>query len=391
MVDKEIDFLRDAETKPYYNSTMFANPHLSPRHRYLLVFTLLFGGLGLILLLTLPHHCWGIVAMLAAGLASAWLVALLGERSLRRRLHRLREEADALGRGEFGRHVTCAPKDDFIKLAESLDRITEQLKAKCREEDRLRRQLTRSEKLALIGELAAVVAHEINNPLDGLQNCTRIIRRNRDNPEQMMQLLDLMDAGLYRIEMIVRRLLSMSRDEPVHLTPTRLDDVVNDAVLFVQPRLDRHHIELVRRFPDTPLMAMVDRVQMAQVFINLAINAADSMLDGGRLEFAGRVGEHGRTVLLDVIDTGIGIEPNVLPNIFDPFYTTKDMGLGSGLGLSVVKRIIDAHQGKIEVTSEAGRGTCFHIELPAAVEVETPTALPKGMPQSTMQKTPSPA
>ncbi len=383
--------MRDAEAKAYYNSTMLANPHLSPRHRYLLVFTLLFGGVGLILLLTLPHYCWGIVAMLAAGLASAWLVALLGERSLRRRLHRLREEADALARGELSRHITCAPKDDFIKLAESLDRITEQLKAKCREEDRLRRQLTRSEKLALIGELAAVVAHEINNPLDGLQNCTRIIRRNRDNPEQMMQLLDLMDAGLYRIEMIVRRLLSMSRDEPVHLTPTRLDDVVNDAVLFVQPRLDRHHIELVRRFPDKPLLAMVDRVQMAQVLINLAINAADSMLNGGRLEFVGRTGEEGRTVLLDVIDTGVGIEPNVLPNIFDPFYTTKDMGLGSGLGLSVVKRIIDAHQGKIEVTSELGRGTCFHIELSAAVEVETPAALPKGIPHPTVQKTPSPA
>ena len=370
---------------------MFASHHFSLRYHFLLIFALLFSGLGVILSLAIPDHCWGIAAMLVGGLVSAWLVALLGERSMRRRLHRLREAADALGRGELGRHITWGPKDDFVKLAESLDRITEQLRARCREEDRLRKQLTRSEKLALIGELAAVVAHEINNPLDGLQNCTRIIRRHRDNPEQTMELLDLMDAGLYRIEMIVRRLLSMSRDEPVHLTPTRLDEVVNDAVLFVQPRLDRHHIELVRRFPDIPLMAMIDRAQMAQVLINLAINAADSMLDGGRLEIVGRAGNDGRTVLLDVIDTGKGIEPNVLPNIFDPFYTTKDMGLGSGLGLSVVKRIIVAHQGTIEVTSELGRGTCFHIKLPTAVEMEAPSALPTVSPPATMQKNATPA
>jgi len=369
---------------------MFARFHLSPRHRYLCAFACIFSSLGFVLSLTLPAHNWGIAAMLIGGLITAWLVALLGERGLRRRLHRLRETADALGRGEVSRHIDCAPEDDFVKLAESLDRITDQLKAKCREEDRLRRQLTRSEQLALIGELAAVVAHEINNPLDGLQNCTRIIRRYRENPEQTMELLDLMDAGLYRIEMIVRRLLSMSRDEPVQLTPTRLDDVVNDAVLFVQPRLDRHHIELVRRFPETPLTAMVDRAQMAQVLINLAINAADSMLDGGRLEFVGRARASGGTVLLEVIDTGRGIEPDVLPNIFDPFYTTKDMGLGSGLGLSVVKRIIDAHQGTIEVTSKLGRGTCFHIELPAAVETNASGTSPTILSRQPMRTNPSP-
>jgi signal transduction histidine kinase len=237
-----------------------------------------------------------------------------------------------------------------------------------REQERLRQQLTRSEKLALIGELAATVAHEVNNPLDGLQNSTRIIRRNLDNVDQTRQLLDMMDAGLYRIEMIVRRLLAMSRDEAINPVPTRMDEIVSDAIVFVQPKFNRRSIKLVREFPDPTPFAMADRNQFVQALINLMINAADSMRDGGTLTLACRPDDESRTVHLEVRDSGSGIDEEHLPHIFEPFYTTKGKGSGTGLGLAVVARVIEAHQGKIDVKSTPGEGTTFIIELPAAAQ-----------------------
>jgi signal transduction histidine kinase len=208
----------------------------------------------------------------------------------------------------------------------------------------------------------------VNNPLDGLQNSTRIIRRNLDHPEQVRQLLDLMDSGLYRIEMIMRRLLTMSRDEPVCPLPTRMDEIVDDALMFAQPKLTRYGIELVRDFPDAPVFGNADRVQMAQVLINLMINATDAMRSGGKLTIRCRMGNHGQSVLLDVIDTGTGIAPEHLPHIFEPFYSTKGKGGGTGLGLTVVRRIIEAHRGTVEVESQVNQGTRFRIILPAAVQ-----------------------
>jgi len=340
--------------------------HPNPRHRFFLAYAATVcvwaGGVWVLW----PEQGWGAAIMLVVGLAAAWMIAFFVHRHLRSRLHRLREAADAMARGDPAAEIEHPAHDDFIKLADSLDGMLGRLQNTLQEQDRLRKQLTRSEKLALIGELAATVAHEVNNPLDGLQNSTRIIRRNLDNREQVRQLLDMMDAGLYRIEMIVRRLLTMSRDEPVNLVPTRVDQIVDDAVVFVQPRLSRSAIELVRDFPDPPLFARADRVQLAQVLINLMINAADAMPGGGRLVIRCRTGERGRRVLLDVSDTGSGIDKDQLPHIFEPFYSTKGQGAGTGLGLAVVSRIVEAHSGKVEVESEIGRGTCFRIALPAA-------------------------
>ena len=313
-----------------------------------------------------PGHYCGIVVMLAGGLGAAWLVAHLTTRYLRQRVREMRETTDAIGEGDLTRQVSRLPHDDFIKLAESLNRLVGQLRETVREQDRLRERLTRSEKLALIGELAAIVAHEINNPLDGLQNSTRIIRRNLDDEVQTRQLLDLMEAALYRIEMIVRRLLAMSRDEPVNLVPTRLDEIINDSVLFVRPRLDRQSIEWVCDTPDRPVSVRADRVQLAEVLINLMINAADAMPTGGKLILRYRLADEDRRVIIEVSDTGQGIDSAQLAHIFDPFYTTKEKGSGTGLGLTVAARIIEAHGGSIDVTSEPGRGTRFCITLPGA-------------------------
>jgi len=327
-----------------------------------------------------PDQWPGIVAMALVSLTVAWGVGYCITHHLRRRFHALRETTEAISRGDLDRHIEEIPHDEFLKLAESLDRLSGQLRATVGEQERLQERLTRTEKLALVGELAATVAHEINNPLDGLQNSVRIIRRNPENLEQTRQLLDLMEAGLYRIEMIVRRLLVMSRDEPVCLQDVPIDEVIEDAWQFVRPRMERHGVELVREPLERPLVVRADRTQLAQAITNLMLNAVDAMPAGGKLVVRHRGADDGGRVILEISDTGAGIDAVHLPHIFEPFYTTKPQGSGTGLGLAVVARIIDAHHGRIEVASEPGRGTRFRIELPGAPSSAPAAAKPEVVP-----------
>ena len=345
-------------------------PRLRWRQRLLLSYVAVVAAVGGMLWCMLPAQRAATTIMAAVGLGAAWLIAGLGNRRIRRRLHELREAADALGGGDLARRIHSLPNDDFTKISESVDRLALQLREMSEEQARLRQSLSRSEKLAVIGELAATVAHEINNPLDGLQNCTKILRRPNRPPGQCEQLLDMMESGLHRMELIVRRLLSMSRDEPIALAPTSLQAVCEDAAFFAAPRLNRHGVKLVRDFPVEPLIVQADAQHLAQALLNLMINAADAMVEGGTLTVRGRADGGGR-VTLDVIDTGSGVEPAHLPHIFEPFYSTKPGGRGTGLGLSVVARIVAAHQGTIDVRSEPGLGTTFSISLPAGITAES--------------------
>jgi signal transduction histidine kinase len=348
--------------------------HIGLRQRFLWIYVVLVCAAAVVEWWVWPGYWPAIAVMLGASIATAWVVARWLTWALRRRVRALREMTEAMSRGDLDQRLSVLARDDFVKLAESLDRMCKQLRDTVREHRELQEKLTRSEKLALIGELAAGVAHEINNPLDGLQNSTEIIRRNLAGIErsdqaaivQTRQLLDLMESGLYRIEMIVRKLLTMARDEPIHAVPTRLDEVVQDAVQFVRPRLERNGVEFVSDYPADPVFAQADRGQLAQVLINLFINAADAMPDGGRLTVRCLSDPQDGRAVLEVADTGHGIPAEHLPHIFEPFYTTKESGSGTGLGLAVAARIVEAHGGTIEAASEPGRGTRFCIELPGA-------------------------
>lgn len=336
---------------------------LSPRQRYLLGYLLLLGAGAGVLTVVMPGQWPGVLGMGLVGAAAGWGVARLSSERLRGRMHRLREATDAIGRGELHHRIDLRGHDDFTKLAESLDRMAAQLEAHIRAREALEKDLDRVEKLALIGELAAIVAHEVNNPLDGLQNAVRILRDAHPPDSQNGRLLDLMDSGLARIERLVQRLLDMARPSTPSLEPVRVEEVLEDALLFVRPRLNRSGIKIERDFPAEPLQVRADRMQLAQVLINLLLNAADAMPEGGRIALTGRNGENGDRVVLEIADTGKGIAAEHVPHIFEPFYTTKRNG--TGLGLAVVARIIETHQGRIEVQSEAGKGTRFKMELMA--------------------------
>ncbi len=234
---------------------------------------------------------------------------------------------------------------------------------------RMEIQMIQSEKMAAIGELAAGVAHEINNPLDGLLNCTLRIRRNPKNEEQIQEYLDLMEEAIRRIESTVRQLLNFSRKHELTLTTVSLNEVINEVIGLIEYSTEEKHIQIERRFQDSLTPILGDKHLLEQVALNLGLNAVAAMPNGGVLTF--KTGTIEFDSLLDeavayvqVTDSGIGIPSSVRDRILDPFYTTKITGKGTGLGLSVSNRIVREHGGVIEFESEEGQGSVFTIKLP---------------------------
>ncbi|MBI5863705.1 MAG: HAMP domain-containing histidine kinase, partial [Planctomycetes bacterium] len=219
------------------------------------------------------------------------------------------------------------------------------------------------------------VAHEINNPLDGVQNCARILRRSLDEPKRSRQMLDLIDGGLGRIELIVRRLLTLAREHVIRPTNASIFEIVASAKATVGERLTARRISVTITSDGQPDRASVDPLLLEHVYVNLFLNAADSMPDGGAIDVRiRRVASAGNDdrIRIEVEDSGAGVDPKLLPHIFEPFVTTKSDGKGTGLGLAIAARIVDAHHGTITVKSTVGLGTLFAVEIPALAPPDAP-------------------
>lgn len=240
---------------------------------------------------------------------------------------------------------------------------------------RMEQQLIFSEKMAAIGELAAGVAHEINNPLDGLLNCILRIQRNPKNVEQTQEYLELMEEAIRRIESTIRQLLNFSRPHELELTAINLNEVVSETVGLIEYGTVVKGIQIEKDFQTGLAFIHGDKHLLEQVILNLALNAITAMPDGGTLRFqTGEIaldallGQSG--VYIKVIDTGVGIPQPIRDRIFDPFYTTQTTDKGTGLGLSVSDRIVRQHQGVIEVESEEEQGSTFTVKLPISMKAE---------------------
>jgi PAS domain S-box-containing protein len=235
-------------------------------------------------------------------------------------------------------------------------------------------ELIRSEKMASLGQLAASVAHEVNNPLAGIMIYVKLmLKKYNDGKLQMegtdQQLLK-MQKELERTTRIIRNLLDFARQSEPSMAPVEINKVVEAALLLVGNQISLEHVDLVKTLnPKLPLvLADFDKIQ--QVLINIILNATQAMPDGGNLTITTSVAEGVRinnniknTVKIVISDTGIGIPPENLGKLFNPFFTTKEKGKGVGLGLSVVHGIIQKHNGKIEVDSKPDEGTTFKIYL----------------------------
>jgi two-component system NtrC family sensor kinase len=237
-------------------------------------------------------------------------------------------------------------------------------------------ELIRAEKLTSLGQLAASVAHEVNNPLAGiLVYTTLLLKKYRDKKlqtEETENQLLKMKKQLERTSGIIRNLLDFSRQSDADMRPIEVNKVVEAALLLVKHQISLEHIKLELRLGQELPLVLAGFDQIQQVLINLLLNAIQAMPEGGQLLVTTslakniRIGEAVKnTVRIDVTDTGIGIPKENLVKLFTPFFTTKEKGKGVGLGLPVVHGIIERHKGKIEVVSEVNKGTTFTIYLEA--------------------------
>ena len=237
------------------------------------------------------------------------------------------------------------------------------LKNKISELSSTQQQLVHSTKMAAIGELAANVAHEINNPLTSVLGYTSHLLKTLDVPEESRQKLRMMEQETLRVRKIIRNLLDFSRQRASRMQPNDLLPPLRETVSLLRGAADDAAVRIVEDFPEAPVIVSIDHDEIKQVFINLVSNALHAMPTGGRLTIkvdAGR--DDGIRVEFD--DTGHGIPEEHLGKIFEPFFSTKGNGDGTGLGLSISYRIIQNHGGRIEVESAVDRGSLFRVVLP---------------------------
>ena len=227
----------------------------------------------------------------------------------------------------------------------------------------LEEQLQMSEKMASVGLLAAGVAHEVNTPLTGISSYTQMLLDDADPNDPRTGVLRKIERQTFRAAKIVGGLLNLAR-------PGRSDGsarvdvngVVNEVLAQIEPQLAAASVKVRREPADVPVLVQGVEFKLQQVFLNLFLNARDAMPNGGWLTVRTRVGE-GEAVV-EVADTGSGIAPNILPRIYDPFFTTKEMGKGTGLGLSVTYGVVREHHGVINCESDPDRGTRFTLTFP---------------------------
>jgi two-component system, NtrC family, sensor kinase len=326
-----------------------------------------------------------IAAMLiVAGLSWLFIVRVVG-----RPIKVLTRGTERLSHGDLGHQIEVHSQDEIGELARSFNAMSLQLRAANDEivawaktlEDRVAektRELRKAhdhvllvEKMASMGKMAAVVAHEINNPLAGILTYAKLLRKWVDRGEmkgeklkEAAECLDVIGGESRRCGDIVRNLLTFSRTAPMNVETTDINDVVGRAVRLVRHQLEMATIELQLDLSGELPKVQCDSAQIEQVLLALIMNSIDAMPHGGNLWVQTRNAPAHDGVEIVVRDDGCGISPDVLSHIFEPFQTTKEKGHGVGLGLAVSHSILERHHGRIEVESESGKGTSFTVILP---------------------------
>ncbi len=226
----------------------------------------------------------------------------------------------------------------------------------------LEEQLRLSEKMAAIGLLAAGVAHEVNTPLTGISSFTQLLLERSEDGDPRRELLEKIERQTFRAAKIVNNLLNMARPSSGEAVPVDLNVIVGDVLSLLEHQFRASRVQVRREMAASPVVVKGLEYKLQQVFLNLFLNARDAMQKGGWLTVATRI--RGQEVIVEVGDTGVGIPPEHLARIYDPFFTTKGEGRGTGLGLSVTYGIVQEHGGTLSCESDYGQGTRFRLALP---------------------------
>ena len=334
---------------------------------------------------------------LLAVLVTCSLIPVFLSRFVHRPLEALKIGTERLASGDLGYQLPIRSHDELASVAVSFNTMSHELRdthaeldaaartlehrvaVKTRELNHAHEQMLRVEKMASIGKLAAVVAHEINNPLAGILIYAKLLKKKyahaaTEQDKEALSSLDLIEQESRRCGEIVRNLMTFARSTAMNCEPTDLNGVIGRCVKLVAHQLTLANVELqLDMAPDLPAVRC-DGAQVEQVIVSLMMNAIDAMPTGGTLGIRSVRVTNSPEIQIQVQDNGVGIAPEVLPNLFEPFFTTKERGHGLGLGLAISRNIVERHHGRIEVTSEPGKGSVFIVKLPVSGAAESPAS-----------------
>ncbi len=286
-----------------------------------------------------------------------------------------------VAKGNLDTKVEIKSKDELRELADSFNSMAFALKKRDEQlKDFARKKIMESERLAIIGQLAADVAHEINNPLQGIVAYSHLLLEKMPNENSLKGSVQKIVNQANRCTDIIRGLLDFSRQRKPHKKPSDINHILQECVSLVEDQALFHNIKIIRDLKENLPLVVIDHAQIQQVFMNMIINAAEAMDGNGqltlitRLETASLSSQGGQVepieefIEIEFTDTGHGIIEDNVERIFDPFFTTKEMGHGTGLGLAISYGIIKEHDGTISVQSEVGKGTTFIVRLPVTTK-----------------------
>jgi len=328
--------------------------------------SVLLGGMLLFLLATLSwrdperHIVLLVAGAGAVAICGALLVVLTY--LIQRPMVELQQKIAELGDGNLDVAVSFARRNDEIgDLGRNFNHMVAQLRESHAEIERLHRtQMSRAEHLATLGELATGLAHEIRNPLAGIAGVIEIIGRDLPSTSPARSVVKDVRQEIARINHIVTDLLQTARPHPPRVSKSDLNTTVEHAVMLGRQQALARSIEITLHQDASLPEVEHDSDQIHQVLLNLLLNALQAIDGQGKITVT--VKPQGQFATVEVADNGRGIAPEHLPSIFRPFYTTK--GEGTGLGLSLARRIVEDHHGRIDVTSAVGKGTTFTVVLP---------------------------
>lgn len=307
----------------------------------------------------------------------------------------LKRGTEHIAAGDLGFQIDALSKDEIGELGRSFNAMSSQLKSehqenlawtqtleqrveqKTRELKRAHEHALHTEKMVSIGKMAAVLAHEINNPLSGILTYAKLLRKWFDHEDggqshrrDICDSLDLIATESRRCGDLVKNLLTFSRTTPMNVQPSNLNQIVDRGLRLIQHQLDLAGVQVQPDLDPNLPDILCDGAQIEQVLLALMVNAMDAMPQGGNLWLKTTLDQEENVARIIVRDDGMGISPEIVPRLFEPFLTTKETGKGVGLGLAISRSILERHNGNIEVRSEPGRGTTFTITLPWEAELE---------------------
>jgi signal transduction histidine kinase len=287
-------------------------------------------------------------------------------------IKKLTEAMKKAEEGDFTVRVNVKSRDEMGSLAENLNIMIEKLQLAKQEAEQYHQELVqRADRMASIGELASGIAHEIRNPLAGIQGAIQILSEGFPKQDPRTQVTDEIQKQIYKLERLVKDLLNFVKPVPKNYLPIDMNELVDKVLsFFITQRGITEEVKIERKlFPSLP-KTMIDPSSMEQAFLNIILNAQKAMPKGGTFTVSTHAfpqgkgdGKEAREVQIIFEDTGIGIPGENLPRIFNPFFSTRPDG--TGLGLSITKNIVEQNGGKIEVKSQVNVGTKFIITLPA--------------------------